>query len=135
MSDVTVRARWTGGLRFEAVGRADVPMVVDGDGEAGPTPVESLAVGLATCMGADVVDILTKMRVPFDELSVRVDGDRREEPPRRYTALRLTYDVTGVAEESEPKLRRAVDLSRDKYCSVLHSLRPDLEVSVRIEAG
>ena len=135
MSDAVVRSQWVGGLRFEASGRAEVPVVVDGDGEAGPTPMESLLIALASCMGSDVVDILTKMRVPFDALTVRVEGDRRPEPPRRYTTLRLVYEVEGVPEGAEDKLRRAVDLSRDTYCSVLHTLRPDLDLTIRIERG
>lgn len=135
MSDVVVRSHWVGGLRFEAAGRAEVPVLVDGDGEAGPTPTESLVIGLATCMGADVVEILNKMRVPFDALAVRVEGDRRPKPPRRYTAIRLTYEVAGVPEGDASKLQRAIDLSRDTYCSVLHSLQPDIDLSIRIEAG
>lgn len=135
MSDAAVVAEWKGGLRFEAVGRAGVPVVVDGDTAAGPSPMESLLISLATCMGADVVDILNRMRVAFDGLAVRVEGDRRPDPPRRYTAIRLTYDVEGVADGAGDKLQRAVDLSREKYCSVIHSLQPDLEISIRIEAG
>ena len=55
MSDVLVEARWEGGLRFEAVGRAGIPVLVDGDGEAGITPVETLAVSLAACMAASAI--------------------------------------------------------------------------------
>lgn len=134
MSDTNVRSRWLGGLRFEATGRADVPVVVDGDGKQGTTPMETLLVSLVACMGSDVVDILTKMRVPFEALTVRVEGDRRPEPPRRYTALRLVYQVAGVPEGDADKLQRAVSLSRETYCSVLHSLRPDIDVSIRIES-
>jgi putative redox protein len=110
-------------------------MTVDGDGAAGPSPMETLLISLAACMGADVVEILTKMRVPFDGLAVRIEGDRRPDPPRRYTALRLAYETAGVPEDQRDKLQRAVDLSRDKYCSVLHTLHPDLDVSIRIEAS
>lgn len=130
-----VEARWTGGLRFETSGKAGVAVLVDGDGEAGPSPVEALLIGLAACMAADVVEILTKMRVPLEGLTVRAEGDRRSEPPRRYTAIRLVYRAEGVAAGDAAKLGRAVDLSRDKYCSVLHTLRPDVDVSVRIESG
>jgi uncharacterized OsmC-like protein len=45
------------------------------------------------------------------------------------------YRVRGVPENAQDKLRRAVDLSRDKYCSVLHTLKPGLEVSIRIDTG
>lgn len=135
MSDVAVRADWAGGERFEARGRSRVAVTVDGESSAGPTPVETLLISLASCMGADVVDILTKMRVPLDGLAVRAEGDRRSEPPRRYTAIRLTYETAGVPESEWGKLERAVELSRDKYCSVLHTLHPDLDVAIRIEAG
>lgn len=133
MSDVTVTARWTGGLRFEAAGQADVPMLMDGDGETAVTPVEAVGASLAACMAADVVEILTKMRVSFAGLEVSVDGDRRPAPPRRYTAMRLLYRVTGIAGEDRRSLERAVDLSRNKYCSVLHSLQPDLDLTISIE--
>lgn len=134
MSDTEVRSRWLGGLRFEASGRANVPVVVDGDGKEGPTPMETLLISLVACMGSDVVDILTKMRVSFDTLAVGVEGDRRPEPPRKYTALRLVYRVEGVPDGNAEKLERAVALSRETYCSVLHSLRPDIDVSIRIES-
>jgi putative redox protein len=97
--------------------------------------MEGLLIALASCMGIDVVDMLNKMRVPFEGLVVRAEGDRRPEPPRRYTAIRLVYEARGVAEDAEPKLQRAVDLSRDRYCSVLHTLHPDLDLSIEIESG
>lgn len=106
---------------------------MDGEGVAGATPMETLLIALASCMGADVVDILTKMRVPFDGISVRVEGDRRAEPPRRYTAIRLTYEASGVPDDAQAKLQRAIDLSRDTYCSVLHTLQPDVDLLIRIE--
>lgn len=133
MSDILVEARWEGGLRFEAVGKAGVPVLVDGDGKVGISPVEALAVSLAGCMAADVVDIAGRMRLSLEELAVRVEGDRWADPPRRYTALRLEFRAAGVPPADRDKLQRAVDLSKEKYCSVLHTLRPDLELSIRIE--
>jgi putative redox protein len=135
VSGAAVEARWVGGLRFEAVGRGEGKVLVDGDSGAGTSPMETLLVSLAACMGSDVVDILNKGRVAFDGLVVRVEGDRRPVAPRRYTAIRLTCAVEGLADGAEEKLRRAVDLSREKYCSVLHSLRRDLEVTIRTEIG
>jgi putative redox protein len=135
MSDLRIEARWDDTLRFEAVGRGGMPVVVDGDGAAGPSPVELLLVGLAACMGVDVVDLLRKMRVPMSGLTVVCEADRRPSPPRRLTAVRLTYRAEGVADPDQGKLRRAVELSRDTYCSVLHSLQPDLDLDIRIEDG
>lgn len=135
MSDTVVEARWLEGQRFGVVGESGVEVTVDGAKADGPSPMETLLIGLATCMGVDVVEILEKMRVPLQGLAARVEGDRRADPPRRYTAVRLTYEVDGVADADADKLQRAVDLSREKYCSVLHSLRSDIELSIRIEGG
>jgi putative redox protein len=62
-----------------------------------------------------------------------VDADRRPEPPRRYTAIRLRYMVGGVAAADEAKVWRAIELSRDRYCSVMHSLRDDIDVAIELE--
>ncbi len=135
MSDLTVEIRWTGDLRFEAGGRSETSIPMDGDAVIGPSPMELLLMGLAGCMGIDVVDILRKMRVPLAGLAVRAEGVRRPDPPRRFEAVRLTYRVEGVPERDRVKLERAVDLSRDTYCSVLHTMQPDLDLEILIEHG
>lgn len=84
-------------------------------------------------MGVDVRVILEKSRVPVESLLVDVEGDRMEDAPRRFRSVRLTYRLKGPAREDQPKLERAVELSRERYCSVLHTLRPDLIFDVRIE--
>ena len=84
-------------------------------------------------MGVDVRMILEKSRVPVDALEVTVEGDRAETEPRRFTAIRLVYRISGPGDEDQKKLERAVALSRDKYCSVLHSLDPSTSIDVRIE--
>lgn len=133
MASSSVRLRWTGGLTF--VGGADggPEITTASGGEEGPSPTQLLLTSLAGCMGIDVCDILAKSRVAVDALEVVVEGDRAPEPPRRFTSIRLTYHVRGPSEKDRPKLERAVQLSRDKYCSVLHTLRPDLDFEVRIE--
>lgn len=132
----TKRARleWTGeGLEFQGGVPGGPPVVIDSDGRTGPSPMDAVLLGLAGCMGVDVVMILEKGRVPLDSVSVEVEGDRAEEPPRRYTAVRLTYRISGPKPEHHGKVDRAVELSRDRYCSVLHSLRTDLDMDVRVE--
>jgi len=125
---------WTGeGLRFAGGTPAGPQLVIDSDGKAGPSPTDALLMGVAGCMGVDVVMILEKGRVPLTSLSVEVEGDRAEDPPRRFTAIRMTYRIAGPKEEHRRKVERAVELSRDRYCSVLHSLRTDLDVDIRVE--
>ena len=82
----------------------------------------------AACSSSDVVVMLEKMDVRLASLSVDVAGIRREEEPRRYVAIQLTYRVRGDGLD-ETKARRAVGLAVEKYCSVIASLAPDLRVS------
>jgi len=135
--DIRVTLRWTEGMRFEAETAAGVVSDVDGDGRAGPSPMLVLLEAIGGCSAADVVDILRKGRQPLEGLEVEVSGERREEPPRRYTRLRLVYRIRGEVDRS--KAERAVALSLETYCSVFHSLAPDLreasEVEIEIEPG
>lgn len=83
-------------------------------------------------MASDVCMILEKSRVPFTGLEVLAEGARMDSEPRRYHTIRLTFLVSGVAEEHNGRLERAVALSKEKYCSVLHTLREDLDLDIRI---
>lgn len=132
--DVIVGLEWTGDLRFRG-GREGGPHVqVDGDGKDGATPMESLLLALAGCTAADVVDIARKMREPIEGATfhVRIEGERAPEPPRRYTRVRIRYRWRGDGLSRE-KLQRAIQLSQEKYCSVMHTLRPDLELDWTLE--
>lgn len=120
---------WRGDERFDAVTPSGVELAIDGSRETGVSPVEALAVALASCMGVDVVDILKKGREDLTGCRIRVDGDRRDTPPRRYTALRLEIELTGWS-LNRTKAERAVQLSRDTYCSVWSSMAPDIELRV-----
>ncbi len=123
----SVSIRWREGLLFEGGGAGRPPVTVDGDSRAATSPVEMLLVAAATCTAADVVDILKKMRVGLRSLEIEIQGTRREEHPRRFTAIHFLFRVAGSGAD-ETKVRRAVDLSLEKYCSVMNSLAPDIQV-------
>ena len=89
--------------------------------------MELLLVAGASCTGSDIVGILEKMRVDLHTLEMDVVGTRREEHPRRLTAIHFRLRVSGAGID-EPKVRRAVDLSLEKYCSVMNSLASDMQV-------
>lgn len=131
-----VRLRWTGeGLAFEG-GPDDGPRaVIDSDGVRGQTPTQALLMALAGCMAVDVLMILEKSRVPVEALEVEAVGERAETVPKRFVRIELVYRLTGPDANHRPKLDRAIELSRDKYCSVLHTLDPELAVGIRIEAA
>jgi putative redox protein len=134
MSSSRVHLRWTGeGLRFVGGAEGGSEIFLESGGRDAPSPTQLLLLSLAGCMGVDVLDILGKSRVPVEALEVSVEGDRAESPPRRFEAIRLTYRVKGPAPEHQARVERAIDLSRDKYCSVLHTLRPDLALDILVE--
>jgi putative redox protein len=124
----SVSMRWREQLVFEGGGPGRVPVVVDGDSRAGSSPVELLLLAGAACTGADIVPMLEKMRVTIRALDVDVEGTRRADHPRRFTAIHFRFRVVATGLD-EPKFRRAVDLSLEKYCSVMASLASDIHVT------
>jgi putative redox protein len=123
-----VTVRWKEGLQFEGGPAGRPAVLVDGDSRAATSPVELLLVAAATCSAADVVIILKKQRVTLAALDVAVVGTRVETEPRRYTAIAFHFTVRGEGAD-ETKVRRAIDLSLEKYCSVVASLAPDISIS------
>jgi putative redox protein len=129
-----IRLEWLGdGMRFRGGGTepATPAVEIDGDGKAGPSPMITLLLAAAGCTGSDVVSILKKMRVELRRCVIDLRGTRREEEPRRYVALHYRYVLSGDGLD-RVKAERAVKLSIEKYCSVLHTLAPDLAVSYDI---
>jgi|SRR5690606_20364923 len=124
---VGVALRWDGGLAFVTDERTH-GLVTDGDGQRGPSPVQLLAVALAGCMGSDVALILTRGRQGLRGLDVHLTAERASEDPHRITAVRIHFAVEGEVDPG--RLERAIALSREKYCSVWHSIRPDVTLDI-----
>jgi putative redox protein len=127
---INVELTWDSAGRFNA--RADAnQLVIDGDNGAGMSPMQLVACGLAGCMAIDVVHILTRGRQEIAGLAVRLAADRAPGPPAYYTRIRLHFILKGrVPHEA---VERALQLSRDKYCSVWHSLRQDIDLATTFE--
>lgn len=125
-----VTMRWLKELQFEGRGTGgDGPnILVDADTRVATSPVELLLLAAATCTASDIVIILQKQRVGLESLDVEVTGTRRDEEPRRFTALAFHVRVRGAGAD-ESKVRRAIDLSIEKYCSVIASLAPDIPIT------
>ena len=123
---------WEGGLRFR--GRAgERSLELDGDSRAAVSPVEALALALAGCMASDVVHILVKGRAELKGLTARLVAERAPEEPRRLVSVDLRFSVRGDVPAS--KVERAIALSREKYCSVWHSLRRDIGFTTSFEVS
>ena len=124
---VDLSLRWERDLVFQGrVGERD--LTLDGNGREGVSPVQALAFALASCMASDVVLVLTRGRQPVEGLTAALHAERAPEDPRRLLRVALRFDVAG--DVPLDKVQRAIDLSREKYCSVWHSLRPDIELVV-----
>ena len=129
---ITGTLTWQGGLRFHAAtSRTDI--VLDSDGAAGPSPVEALALALAGCMAIDVADIVVRGRHDLVALQVTIAGERRDAVPRHFVRFSLHFSLTGNVPQHA--IERAIQLSREKYCSVWHSLRQDMTLDTSFEVA
>ncbi len=115
------------GLRFEADFPRGTIVMESGAHATHPNPVQHLMTALAACMGIDVIGILRKKRLHVTSYEIDMAGERAETPPRRYTRITLTHRISGTAIPRKA-VEDAIRLSTDTYCSVHHSLRPDLPV-------
>jgi len=129
--------RWIEGVSFAAETGSGHAVVVDGAPEAGgrnlgPRPMELVLAGAAACTAFDVVWILNKARQPIADCVVDAEADRAPADPKVFTAIRLTYRVAGRGLDPR-QVERAVQLSKDKYCSATIMLGRTAAVSAHVE--
>ena len=120
---VTAELVWAEELQF-GVTSGKIATVVDGRSTTGASPVQLLVIGLAACMAIDVLDIIRKARHPLTAFRTTIAAERRPDVPHRLTKASLHFHVHG--DVADAIVERAIALSRDKYCSVWHSLREDI---------
>jgi len=104
---------------------------VDGDKKHGHGPKALLLSGLAGCSGIDIVDILKKMRVEFSDLKIEVEAHQTEENPKVFTGINIIYYLK-TKKENEDKVRKAIDLSLEKYCGVSAMLRKNSPIHYQL---
>ncbi len=134
------KIRYTGeGLQFVAQADSGPAIVMDGDAKfgganSGPRPMELLLMGVGGCSGMDIVSILKKKREVMTGLEINVNGTKAKDYPQRYTEIEIEFVVRGKG-ISEEAVKRAVELSMDKYCSVKATLEGSAKInySYRIE--
>lgn len=124
-----VSLTWEGDLRFSS-GPDEPALVLDSEGKAGPSPMQSMGYAILACMAMDVVHVLQKGRHPLEGLRCSLIGTRADDHPRRFIAIELTFTITGAVPADAAE--RAIQLSRDKYCSAWNSMNPDIELTTRI---
>jgi putative redox protein len=102
-----------------------------GGDNCGPRPKPLVMVALAGCTGMDVISILKKMRVEPESFSVKVTGELTDEHPRQFTAMHVTFEFKG-RDLPMDKLVKAVNLSEERYCGVMATLKKALNITTEI---
>jgi putative redox protein len=128
----TIELHWYADEAFIGTDQKGHSVVIDGNKTIGLSPVELLLHALASCAAVDVVEIVRKQRATLHRLDIRVDGTRRDEFPRKYTAIHLTFTLR-VDNLTMVQAERAVALALEKYCSVRASLDPAIPITTSIE--
>ena len=127
----TIQLVWKGDFRFQGTARGGVITSIDGNGDAGTSPVDLLLQSVGACAATDVVDILKKSRQDVQGMAVEVEATRKEEPPRYVKRLEFRFRIKGPVDQK--KAERAVDLSLEKYCSVFHTFRMVISLDVDVK--
>lgn len=131
----SIETAWKGKMKFEAVLDGHT-IVVDAPAEAGgedegPRPKKLMMLALAGCTGMDVVSLLNKMRVDFDDFNISVDANVTDEHPKHYDAMHITYRFKGKNLPME-KLQKVVEMSQEKYCGVSAAYKKSMNVTWEI---
>ena len=134
----TANITWVEDMQFVGQGETGHAIVMDSSEEVGghntgARPMEVLLMGVLGCTAMDVMSILKKKRQPIKGLKIFATGDRAAEHPKYYTKIHLEYVAYGDVELEA--LERSAQLSEDKYCSAIETVRGKAEItrSCRVE--
>jgi putative redox protein len=129
----TASVKWVGEQKFAATSPSGHMVALDSDREANTAagPMEMLLMALGACTATDIVIILEKKRQKLEALEVVCSGERAADPPRVWVKLDVLFRLRGNVDESAVK--RAVELTEEKYCSVAATLKHTAKITWRHE--
>lgn len=132
----TIEAKWIGKMAFEGVVSGH-SIIVDaephvGGENRGARPKTLMLLALGGCTGMDVISILGKMRIEVEELNIVVEGELTEDYPKYYRKMHLIYEFKGK-DLPPDKLRKAVELSEERYCGVTAVYKKAAEITSEIK--
>ena len=129
---ITAKAIWTDNERYVGEASSRHAIVMDTATEkTASTPMELVLIALCGCTASDVVGILRKKREPFTRLEVSATGERASVYPAVYTQIQVVYRIDGKV--SRKAVEDAVNLSKEKYCSVSAMLEKTAKITTKIE--
>ena len=125
------KVTWQKELQFMGMADSGFPIRLDSHSspETGAGPLELVAIALAGCTAMDVISILVKKKVDVTGFEVKINADRAVDPPKRITTAVLEYVVRGHGVD-EASVRRAIELSVTKYCSVHATLKDSFPIAL-----
>lgn len=137
MSTTKVTTLHTGGMQFRSSLYGHHEIIIDDDvasggQDSGTRPKALMLASLAGCTGLDVVSLLHKMRVKFSDFSIEVEAQQTTEHPKMYNHVWVVYKIR-TAHSNHAKMKKAVDLSQEKYCGVSAMFRAFSKLEYRIE--
>jgi putative redox protein len=130
MPTETVRADWIEEQVFLLRDRAGFPVVMTQP--MGVNGADLLPMSLIGCTAWDIIAILKKQRQQVTRLEITAESQRDDEPPWRFRKIHIRYRLSG-RNLSEDKIRRAIELSEKKYCSIYATLREVVELTNEFE--
>jgi len=127
------RVKWVEQATFLAESGSGHAVVIDGAPEyggrnLGVRPMEMVLLGTGACSAFDVVHILKKGRQPVTDCVVELSSERAETEPKVFTKIHMHFIVTGN-NLPENQVKRAVELSAEKYCSATQMLNKVAEIT------
>ena len=129
--------KWVDALAFDATADTGqtvrIDTTVEGGGlGSGMNPKKMLLGALNGCSGMDVVDMLKKMRVPFTKFEITAEAEQTEEHPKVFTHINMVYQIDAQPEDLD-KVKRAVEMSQEKYCGISAMLAKHCAINYTIE--
>jgi putative redox protein len=136
MATNVVKTTWKENMQFESNNPSGLNLTMDAGKESGGEgkgyrPKALMLASLAGCSGLDVVSLLKKMRAEAEEFKIDITAELTEEHPKFYKKVKVDYHFTG-SDLKEEKIKKAVDLSVEKYCGVMEMFRQFAEVKTEI---
>ena len=127
---MTLSLDWLGEMHFKnSTGSPAIDLQSSSPGVT--SPPQALAYATMACMAMDVVHVVEKGRHTLRAMTIKFEGERAAEHPRRFISMRLHFEITGVV--ADHVVERAIELSRTKYCSVWNTLKEDVELTTTFE--
>jgi putative redox protein len=118
---VKASVKWIDNVTFLAESESGHTVVIDGPASAGGRnigirPMELVLLGVGGCTSFDVMSILQKARQDITDCVAEIEAERADEIPSVFTKIHFHFVVTG-RKLKEAQVKRAIDLSAEKYCS------------------